>query len=110
MLIPGLGFLLAFFVAPLYYVFLFSVGERYLAATKAAASVTGELTSFSWQRWSDLLGAQARVDVLGLRTSTAVWVLCAIEVVLLTASVVGGRMPRAGGWVVGGSLALLLLP
>ena len=52
---PALAVLLAFFLAPLYYVFLFSTGERYQGVTKAAASINGELTSFSWDRWRELL-------------------------------------------------------
>ena len=53
--------LLAFFVAPLYYVFLFSTGQRYQGVTKAAAFINGELTSFSWDRWRELLGSEVSI-------------------------------------------------
>src|SRR5260221_13964236 len=66
LLSPSIVVLLAFFVAPLYYVFLFSTGERYQGVTKAAAFINGELTSFSWARWSELLNTEVAVSGFGL--------------------------------------------
>ncbi len=110
LLSPGIVVLLAFFVAPLYYVFLFSTGQRYQGVTKAAAVINGELTSFSWARWSELLGTQVTVTGLGLSPSMPLWVLGLIAVALLTGTLRGLRLPRFGREVMVGSLVLLVLP
>ena len=102
--------LLAFFLAPLYYVFLFSTGERYQGVTKAAASINGELTSFSWARWSELLGTDVAVRVLGGSVTMPLWILGVCELALLTGVLRGSRVPQHGGKVVVASLALLVLP
>src|SRR4051795_12819626 len=83
LLSPMIVVLLAFFVAPLYYVFLFSTGQRYQGVTKAAAVINGELTSFSWERWSELLGTKVTVSGLGLSPSMPLWVLGLIAIALL---------------------------
>ena len=64
--------LIAFFLAPLYYVFLFSTGQRYQGVTKAAALINGELTSFSWDRWRELLGTDVTVRLLNVSATHAV--------------------------------------
>jgi spermidine/putrescine transport system permease protein len=110
LLSPGIVVLLAFFVAPLYYVFLFSTGQRYQGVTKAAAVINGELTSFSWERWSELLNTQVTVSGLGLSPSMPLWVLGLIAVVLLTGTLRGLRLPRFGREVMVGSLVLLVIP
>ena len=107
MLAPALAFLLLFFLAPLYYVFLFSVGLRSEYATKAFAAISGDLTSFSWQHWSDLLSVHARIDLLGLHFTTPLWALGIVELLLFAGAIAGGRV---GGWLVGVSLVLLALP
>jgi spermidine/putrescine transport system permease protein len=110
LLSPTVVVLLAFFVAPLYYVFLFSTGQRYQGVTKAAALINGELTSFSWDRWSELLGTQVTISGLGLSPSMPLWVLGLIAVALLTGALRGARLPRYGREVMIGSLVLLVLP
>jgi spermidine/putrescine transport system permease protein len=110
LLSPGIVVLLAFFVAPLYYVFLFSTGQRYQGVTKAAAVINGELTSFSWDRWRELLGTEVTVSGLGLSPSMPLWVLGLIAVALLTGTLRGLRLPRFGREVMIGSLVLLVLP
>jgi spermidine/putrescine transport system permease protein len=110
LLSPGIVVLLAFFVAPLYYVFLFSTGQRYQGVTKAAAFINGELTSFSWDRWRELLGSDATLNVLGASQSMPLWVFGLIEVALLTGTLRGLRLPRYGREVMVGSLALLVAP
>ena len=107
---PGLAVLLAFFLAPLYYVFLFSTGERYQGITKAAASINGELTSFSWARWSELLGTDVTVHLLNATVTTPLWILGVCELALLVGVLRGSRVPHHGGKVVVASLVLLVLP
>ncbi len=110
LLSPGIVVLLAFFVAPLYYVFLFSTGQRYQGVTKAAAVINGELTSFSWARWSELLGTRVTVSGFGLSPSMPLWVLGIIAVALLTGTLRGNRLPRFGHEVMITSLVLLVIP
>ncbi len=110
LLSPGIVVLIAFFIAPLYYVFLFSTGQRYQGVTKAAAFINGELTSFSWDRWGELLGVDVSIDVLGASFTTPLWVLGVAEALLLTGTLRGTRLPRYGREVMIGSLALLVLP
>jgi spermidine/putrescine transport system permease protein len=110
LLSPAIVVLLAFFVAPLYYVFLFSTGERYQGVTKAAAFINGELTSFSWDRWSELLGSETTVHGFGLSPSMPLWVLGLIEAALLTGSLRGLRMRRYGRELTIASLVLLVVP
>jgi spermidine/putrescine transport system permease protein len=107
---PGLAVLLAFFLAPLYYVFLFSTGERYQGVNKAAAAINGELTSFSWDRWRELLGTDVAVRLLGATVTTPLWILGFCELALLAGVLGGARVPRHGGKVVVASLVLLVLP
>jgi spermidine/putrescine transport system permease protein len=110
LLSPTVVVLLAFFVAPLYYVFLFSTGQRYQGVTKAAALINGELTSFSWDRWSELLGTRVTVSGLGLSPSMPLWVLGLIAIALLTGALRGARLPRFGREVMSASLVLLVIP
>ena len=110
LLSPTVVVLLAFFVAPLYYVFLFSTGQRYQGVTKAAALINGELTSFSWDRWRELLGTEVTVSGLGLSPSMPLWVLGLIAIALLTGALRGARLPRFGREVMVGSLVLLVVP
>jgi spermidine/putrescine transport system permease protein len=110
LLSPAIVVLIAFFVAPLYYVFLFSTGQRYQGVTKAAALINGELTSFSWARWGELLDTDVSLDALGTSASMPLWVLGVIAVVLFTGALRGSRLPRYGREVMVGSLVLLVLP
>jgi spermidine/putrescine transport system permease protein len=107
---PALAVLLAFFLAPLYYVFLFSTGERYQGVTKAAASINGELTSFSWDRWSELLGTDITVHLFNATLTMPLWVFGLVELALLAGVLRGSRLPRHGGKVVVASLVVLVLP
>ncbi|HET6171046.1 MAG TPA: ABC transporter permease [Gaiellales bacterium] len=110
LLSPAIAVLLAFFVAPLYYVFLFSTGQRYQGVNKAAASINGELTSFSWDRWSELVGTDVKVHALGASPSMPLWVLGLIGIALLTGTLRGSRLPRYGREIMIGSLVLLVVP
>ena len=110
MLLPGGGWLILFFLVPLYYVFLFSTGLRWAGVTKAAAFVNGELTSFSWDLWSQLLGPDVRLEVLGAGIMSPLWLLGIVEIVLLTLALAGGRLGRAGRVVVPVAIVLLVLP
>jgi len=107
---PGLAVLLAFFLAPLYYVFLFSTGERYQGVTKAAASINGELTSFSWERWRELLGTDITVHLFNATLTMTLWAFGLAELALLAGVLRGNRLPRHGGKVVVASLVVLVLP
>jgi spermidine/putrescine transport system permease protein len=78
--------------------------------TKAAAAINGELTSFSWARWSELLGTQVTISGLGLSPSMPLWVLGLIAIALLAGALRGARLPRYGREVMVGSLVLLVLP
>src|ERR1700712_4950240 len=91
LLSPTIVVLLAFFVAPLYYVFLFSTGQRYQGVTKAAAFINGELTSFSWDRWRELVGTDVTVHGFGLSPSLPLWTFGLIEAALLTGALRGLR-------------------
>ena len=99
---PALAVLLAFFLAPLYYVFLFSTGERYQGVTKAAASINGELTSFSWDRWRELLATDITVHLFNATVTMPLWVFGLAELALLAGVLRGSRLPRHGGKVVVG--------
>ncbi len=110
LLSPMIVLLLAFFVAPLYYVFLFSTGQRYQGVTKAAAFINGELTSFSWDRWAELLGSEVSISIFGASLSMPLWLFGVIEMALLTAALRGNRLPRYGREATAGALVLLVLP
>ena len=108
---PSMLLLLVFFVAPLYFIFRFSVGLDTFAATKEKAENAGELTSFSWTLWTDFFGKGVTLDVLGLRVDMPVLVLGAGLAVLLLAAVLGSRLfGAAGGKVSATATVLLLLP
>lgn len=108
---PSMLLLLVFFVAPLYFIFRFSVGLDTFAATKEKAANAGELTSFSWTLWTDFFGKGVTLDVLGLRVDMPVLVLGAGLAVLLLAAVLGSRLfGAAGGKVSATATVLLLLP
>jgi spermidine/putrescine transport system permease protein len=110
LLSPMIVVLLAFFVAPLYYVFLFSTGQRYQGVTKAAAFINGELTSFSWDRWAELLGSEVSINIFGASLSMPLWLFGVIEMALLTGALRGNRLPRYGREATAGALVLLVLP
>jgi spermidine/putrescine transport system permease protein len=110
LLSPAFVVLIAFFVAPLYYVFLFSTGQRYQGVTKAAALINGELTSFSWARWGELLNTDVSLKVFGASTTVPLWVLAVIAIALFAGALRGSRLPRYGREVMVGSLVLLVLP
>jgi len=110
LLSPMIVLLLAFFIAPLYYVFLFSTGQRYQGVTKAAAFINGELTSFSWDRWAELLGSEVSISIFGASLSMPLWLFGVIEMALLTGALRGNRLPRYGREATAGALVLLVLP
>jgi spermidine/putrescine transport system permease protein len=110
MLLPGTGWLLLFFLVPLYYVFLFSTGLRWQGVTKAAAVVNGELTHFSWSLWSGLLAPDVSLGVLGGSVALPLWAVGLAELALLGLALFGSRLGEAGRYVVPVSLVLLVLP
>ena len=80
--------------------------------TKELAELNGELTSFSFDIWRASSAKDVQLDVLGASNSrcrsgswrSSSWLL------LIAASSPAAKVPRYGGWIVGGSLVLLLLP
>ncbi|MFN8223795.1 MAG: ABC transporter permease [Gaiellales bacterium] len=110
MLLPAGGWLVLFFLVPLYYVFLFSTGVRWQGVTKAAALINGELTSFSWDLWQQLLGPDVDLSVVGQTVSLPLWVVGLGQVGLLALALLGGRFGRGGRFVVPASVVLLALP
>jgi spermidine/putrescine transport system permease protein len=114
---PGTGLLLVFFVAPLYYIFLFSVGLRHFARTSALAVLSGELTGFSTSLWSAFWGKGVSLNLLAGSDGhkiggvhMPIGVLGVIFLVLLAGAVLGTHVPHRGGLVAGVSFVLLLAP
>jgi spermidine/putrescine transport system permease protein len=110
MLLPGAGWLTLFFLVPLYYVFLFSTGQRWQGVTRAAAVVNGELTNFSWDLWRQLVAPDVTLGVLGGSVSLPLWAVGLIEALLLGLALFGGRLGTAARVVVPAALVLLVVP
>lgn len=108
---PAAALLILFFIAPLWYIFRFSVGLETFAATKDIAAQNGELTGFSGQLWSDFLGQGVILKVLGLDLHMPVLVLAAAIIVLLAGAIIGpSRLGERGGTIALVCVVLLLLP
>lgn len=110
LLAPMLILLGVLFLAPLYYIFLFSVGLKRFSPTDALASLNGELNSFSTELWSKLVSVEVMVMLPGLNFNVPVLVVGIVFVVLLVAAVTASRVPEYGNWIVGIAFVLLLTP
>ena len=99
-----------FFLAPLYYIFLFSVALKRFAPTDALASLNGELNTFTTDLWSKLVSVDVKVMLPGLNFDVPVIVVGIVFIVLLLVAVTGSRIPEYGSWIVGIAFVLLLAP
>lgn len=110
MVLPAIIVLVLFFFAPLWYVFAYSVGLRTFAVNDQLAELNGELTSFSFDLWSGFVDQNVQLDVLGAQISMPFIVMALVLGILVTLVVVGAKIPEYGNWVVGISLALIMIP
>ena len=111
LLAPTLLVLAAFFLLPLYYIFLFSVALRRFSPSEALAALNGELNGFTGELWGKLVGADVNVAVLGLEFAVPALLIGIALIALLVLTVAGGRLSaNYGNWVVGIAFALLLMP
>lgn len=110
MVAPALGLLAVFFLLPLYYIVLFSVGMRHFARTPALAKVNGEQTSFTLSIWEKFLGPPVRLEVLGVDVGVPLIVVAIGIGLLLAGAILGTRLPRYGGVVTVASVLGLLAP
>jgi spermidine/putrescine transport system permease protein len=109
---PAIALLVVFFLLPIYFIVRYSFGVERFAQTEAAASLTGELTKFSTQLWSDFLGPGVDLEVLGSASvHVPVWVVGVVFALFILGAVLGRRISeRYGAWVQAGSFLLLLAP
>jgi len=110
LLLPMLVVLSLFFLAPLYYIFLFSVALKRFAPTDALASLNGELNAFTTELWGTLVNVSVIVKVPGGDFTVPAIVIALAFIVLLVLAVSGGRFKDYGSWVVGVAFVLLLVP
>ncbi len=111
MLAPAIVILLAFFFAPLYYVFAYSTGMRTFAATPALAELNGELTSFGFDLWRGFLDRDVQLEFVGsFDISMPFWVMGLILVALVVGVVSASRIPHYGNRIVAACIVLLLVP
>jgi spermidine/putrescine transport system permease protein len=111
---PAVAVLLVFFLLPIYFITRYSFGLERFAKTEAAAELTGEFFSFTTVLWTDFLSEGVEFALLGkssLSFHIPTVVVGALFVVLVLGAVFGKRLSeRFGGWIVGVSFFLLLLP
>lgn len=110
LLLPTLIVLAAFFVLPLYYIFLFSVALRRFSPTEALAALNGELEGFTGELWAKLLGDDVIVMIPGTSFTVPLLLVGLVLAVLLIVAVTAHRVPDYGSWIVGIAFALLLVP
>lgn len=110
LLLPTLIVLAAFFVLPLYYIFLFSVALRRFSPTDALAALNGELAGFTGELWGKLLGDDVIVMIPGTSFTVPLLIVGLVLAVLLIVAVTAHRVPDYGSWIVGIAFALLLVP
>lgn len=110
MLAPGLGFLLVFFLAPLYYIVRFSFGIDHLSANEAIARLQGEQLGFTVTLWKGLLSGGVRLKLLGVGVGLPLGAVALGLVALIAGALRGSRLPRGGTAVCTGSFVLLALP
>ena len=93
MLAPAILILIAFFFAPLYYVFSYSTGMRTFAANAELAEINGELTSFSLDIWRNFLDRNVQLEFFGSASlDMPFWVMALIMIALLAGLVAGSRV------------------
>ncbi len=111
LLAPGVLLLAFAFLAPLYVIYQFSVGERMFARTPALASLSGEATSFTTQLWSDFLGHDVQFLALGGSLTLPLVVVGLTLLGLLFLTIYGAKLvPRGGGVLAVVSALLLVAP
>ncbi len=111
LLLPMLVVLGLFFLAPLYYIFLFSVALRRFSPTDALAMLNGELNAFTTELWGKLVNVGVIVELPGVDFTVPTMVIAVVFIILLVLAVSGGRISKDhGGWIVGIAFVLLLLP
>ena len=96
LLAPMLIVLGLLFLAPLYYIFLFSVALKRFSPTDALASLNGELNSFSGELWTKLVSVDVTVMIPGLNFDVPAIVIGIVFVVVLITAVTAGRIPDYG--------------
>jgi spermidine/putrescine transport system permease protein len=110
MLVPGLAFLVVFFLAPLYQIARFSLGVSHLSANEAIARIRGEQLGFTLSLWDTLLGKGATFRILGAEVDVPLVGLAIVVALLVAGALLGPRLRRHGTAVAVGSLVLLALP
>ena len=96
LLAPMLIVLGLFFLAPLYYIFLFSVALRRFSPTEALAMLNGELNGFTTELWGKLVNVGVIVKVPGAEFTAPTMLIAALFIVLLVLAVSGGRFKERG--------------
>ena len=112
-ILPALIFLLFFFALPMVSLLRFSFGLDQIADTPAAATFTGELTSFSTTIWRDLLGADVLPTVLGVGLGKLpLWSAVLACGILVLGIRIGWRSGSGspGRWFAAGCALLLVAP
>jgi len=99
-----------FFLAPLYYIFLFSVALKRFSPTDALASLNGELNAFTTELWGQLVNVGVIVKIPGGDFTVPAIAVALVFILLLVLAVSGGRFKEYGSWVVGIAFVLLLVP
>lgn len=110
LLLPTLIVIAAFFLLPLYYIFMFSVALRRFSPTEALAALNGELEGPTGDLWGRLVSNDVVVRFFGTELAVPAILIGVVLAVLLVLAVTGSRIRNAGSWVVGISFALLLAP
>jgi spermidine/putrescine transport system permease protein len=110
LLLPTLIVIAAFFLLPLYYIFMFSVALRRFSPTEALAALNGELEGPTGDLWTRLVANDVVVRFFGAELAVPVILVGVVLAVLLVLAVTGSRIRNVGSWVVGISFALLLAP
>lgn len=111
LLAPMLIVLGLFFLAPLYYIFLFSVALRRFSPTDALAALNGELNVFTTELWAKLVNVGVIVKLPGVDLTVPTMVIALVFIVLLLLAVAGGKISKdRGGWIVAIAFLLLLAP
>ncbi len=109
---PAIVVLLVFLLAPLYYVFLYSVGLRTLAKTPALAVLTGEASSFTTRFWTTFLNNEVELRAAGgASVAMPMWLAFLLLGLLLSGVLLAARLiPHHGGLVAGICAVILILP
>lgn len=109
LLAPGVLLLAFAFIAPLYVIYQFSVGERMFSQNAALASLNGEATSFTTRMWSAFLGHDVQLLALGGSVTLPLAVVGIVLLSLLLLTVYGSKLLPRGGGVLALVCALLMI-